>query len=180
MIADAAHELRTPVAGILAAAEGGIAGDEASDQALERVVAVAGDAGTALDDLLALARMDAGRQSVEKEQLRLDQLAETVAAAYPGVDVEVVKTIVTGDPGLLRRAIDNLLRNAVAHGHLPNEDSRVTLTVYPNRVIVSDRGPGIERAEMTRIFERFQSRTGSTSTAWTTTSKQSTRISVGS
>jgi two-component system sensor histidine kinase TctE len=57
---------------------------------------------------------------------------------------------VNGDAGLLRRAVSNLIRNARAHG-----GGDVKAVVYPSRVIVSDRGPGIDRAVADSLFERF-------------------------
>ena len=161
LIADAAHELRTPVARIRAAAEGGLAEDEPSDATLTRVVSLSGDAGQAIDDLLTLARMDAGRQEVSRESLRLDLLAEAVADRYDDVSVEAVPTVVEGDASLLGRAIDNLVRNAVQHGRREDSATPITVTVYPNLVRVADEGPGIADEELPHLFERFRSRPGS-------------------
>ena len=159
LISDAAHELRTPVARILAAAEGGLKRDEPPEAALTRVATTATNAGEALDDLLALARMDAGRQSVQREPLRLDLLVEEVAGRHE-VEVDAVKTVVNGDPGLLRRAVDNLIRNAVTHG-ANGDHNGVAVTVYPTRVVVSDEGDGVPIGQMETIFERFHSQAGS-------------------
>jgi two-component system OmpR family sensor kinase len=104
-----------------------------------------------VDDMLVLARMDAGRERVGTETLRLDLLAEEVASPHPGVSVESVETVVEGDPGLLRRAISNLVRNAVSHGSAP-----IKVVVYPSRVVVTDSGPGIPEDMLDRVFERFQ------------------------
>lgn len=161
LIADAAHELRTPVARILAAAEGGIAHDEPPEAALERVAGLAGAAGGLLDDLLTLARMDAGGEELRREKLRLDLLAERVAADRPGVRVEAVATVVEGDAGLLGRAVDNLVANAVEHGTPDGETPDVLVTVYPTRVVVADRGPGVDPAVAERAFERFHAGPGS-------------------
>jgi two-component system OmpR family sensor kinase len=152
LLSDAAHELRTPVAQIRAVAESGLAGDEPPEEALTRVVRLGSDAGQMVDDMLVLARMDAGRERVATESLRLDLLAEQVVAEFPDVKVEAVETVVGGDPGLLRRAVSNLVRNAVIHG-----GSQVKVTVYPKRVVVTDRGPGIAPGIEERLFERFHS-----------------------
>ncbi len=159
LIADAAHELRTPMAQIRAAAEGGIAGDEDPADALDRVARVATTAGTFVDDLLVLARMDAGQERPAMEPLRLDLLVEAEADSYD-VSVETVETVVDGDPRLLRRAVHNLIANAVAHGG-DGDGSDVTVTVYPNRVVVADRGPGIDPAVAEAVFERFRTGPGS-------------------
>lgn len=161
LIADAAHELRTPVARIRAVAEGGLEQDEAPDVALKRVADISIDAGVLIDDLLALARMDAGQQTMQRERLRLDLLAEQVAADLPEVRVEAVPTEVEGDARLLGRAIANLAANAVQHGRRDDPDVAVTITVYPTRVIVEDAGPGMDPAVRAAPFERF--RTGQAS-----------------
>lgn len=162
LITDAAHELRTPVARIRAAAEGGLAGDEPTDAALQRVAGLAEDAGEGIDDLLTLSRMEAGRQSVETQSLRLDLLAEQVVDKYPDVEIEAVATVVDGDAGLLRRAIDNLIRNALTHAGQDDEAALVRVTVYPTRVVVSDSGPGVDPEMRETLFDRFHSRPGST------------------
>ncbi len=151
LIAAAAHELRTPVAKIRAVAESGLAGDEPAEVALARVDRMSRDAGVMVDDLLALARMDAGREGVAREPLRLDLLAEAITAQYPGVGFDAVETVVSGDPGLLRRAIENLIRNATIHG---GDD--VVVSVHPSRVVVGDRGPGIDPSVADRMFDRFE------------------------
>jgi len=157
LIADAAHELRTPMARILAVAEGGLAGDEPTETALGRVARVAKEAGTFVDDLLVLARIDAGRETPTMERLRLDLLVEAVADAYDEVTVEAVETVVEGDPRLLRRAVDNLVSNAVVHGR-DGDRADVTVTVYPSRVVVADRGPGLDPTVAENPFGRFRKR----------------------
>jgi two-component system, OmpR family, sensor kinase len=156
LLSDAAHELRTPIARLRAVAESGVAGDEPPAVALERVARLSDDAGRMVDDMLTLARMEAGREPLETTPLRLDLLVEEVASEYEGVEISSVETVVEGDVGLLRRAVSNLVRNAVVHGEAP-----VKVTVYPKRLIVSDRGPGIPDEEIGQVFERF--RTGAES-----------------
>ncbi|MGF1666455.1 MAG: sensor histidine kinase [Acidimicrobiia bacterium] len=156
LLSDAAHELRTPVARILAVAESGLAGDEPAETALARVVRMGADAGQMVDDMLVLARMDAGREELTRQPLRLDLLAEEVASGYDDVTVAAVETVVEGDAGLLRRAISNLVRNAVEHG-----GSDVKVTVYPTRVVVTDTGPGVPPEAADLLFERFHSGPGS-------------------
>jgi two-component system, OmpR family, sensor kinase len=156
LLSDAAHELRTPVARIRAVAESGLAGDEPPVTALSRVARLGADAGQMVDDMLVLARMDAGREELTRQPLRLDLLAEEVASGFENVTVEAVETVVEGDAGLLRRAISNLVRNAVEHG-----GSEVKVTVYPTRVVVTDTGPGVAADSVELLFERFHSGPGS-------------------
>lgn len=156
LLSDAAHELRTPVAKIRAVAESGLAGDEPAVAALSRVALLGEDAGQMVDDMLFLARLDADREELHKEPLRLDLLVEEIASRTAEIEIEAVETIVNGDAGLLRRAVSNLLRNAEHHG-----GGDIKVTVYPSRVIVSDNGPGIDPSVATNLFERFH--TGPTS-----------------
>jgi len=150
LLSDAAHELRTPVAKIRAVAESGLAGDEPAEEALGRVARLGEDAGQMVDDMLFLARLDADREEIHKERLRLDQLVEELVGRYPDVEISAVETVVEGDPGLLRRAVSNLLRNATDHG-----GSEIRVTVYPSKVIVTDSGPGIDPTVAQHVFERF-------------------------
>lgn len=156
LLSDAAHELRTPVAKIRAVADSGLAGDEPARDALGRVSRLGEDAGQMVDDMLFLARLDADREELHKEPLRLDLLVEELTSRTEGIEIEAVETIVNGDAGLLRRAVSNLLRNADHHG-----GGEIKVTVYPNRVIVSDRGAGIDPTVADHLFERFH--TGPTS-----------------
>ena len=101
-------------------------------------------------------------KELQTEQLRLDLLVEQVLDAFPGVGVEAVPTVVAGDAGLLRRAIVNLVANAVRHGRGDDAEAPVGVTVYPNRVVVTDGGPGIDPEVRDHLFERFRAGVGST------------------
>ena len=157
LIADAAHELRTPVARIKAVAEGGIAGDEPAGEALQRVAKVADSASGLVDDLLVLARMDAGNEQLATEKFRLDLLVEAVADNFDAITIEAVPTIMQGDPNLIKRAVVNLIGNAVEHGRAEQADTEIRVTVFPVQVIVTDSGPGVDPELGDRLFERFQS-----------------------
>lgn len=157
LIADAAHELRTPVARIKAVAEGGVAGDEPPKAALERVVRVADSASGLVDDLMVLARMDAGKEQLVTEKFRLDLLVETIADDYDGIAIEAVPTVMDGDPNLIKRAVGNLVGNAVKHGRANDPEAAIEITVFPTQVIVKDGGPGIDPKLGDRLYERFQS-----------------------
>lgn len=166
-LADAAHELRTPIAAIRSTAEAGRPDTAVTN--LARVAELAADASTLTDDLLTLARMDADRMELQREKLRLDLLVESTIAAIPDASEAVVllegaTPVVEADPRLLERAIGNLVRNAIAHGeaspHRPAE-IRVETDGDGATVTVRDHGPGIEPEVAAGLFERFRSRTGS-------------------
>ena len=110
-----------------------------------------------MDDLLLLARADAGRLEVRREPLRLDLLVEAVVDDADAVVVNAEPVVVDGDALLLRRAIANLLANAVRHGRALDPGVSVQVVVGPGRVSVIDSGPGIEPGMGDRLFERFQS-----------------------
>ena len=156
-LADAAHEIRTPIAAIRALAEGAAAGDQPRDEALERTADIAGHAGRTVDDLLFLARADAGRLDVRREPLRLDLLVEEALEVHEGVAFVGEPTIVSGDPILLRRAVSNLVGNAVAHGRALDPTASIAVSVAAGRVVVEDAGPGIEPGIASDVFERFSS-----------------------
>jgi signal transduction histidine kinase len=160
-IADAAHELRTPVAAIRATAERGLGSEGDPATALARVAELAEAASELTDDLLTLARIDAGKVSLEQRAVRLDALVETIADDYEGLNVDVEQAVVMADHRLLARAIDNLIRNAVAHGAF-GDPSRVVVIVREGEVRVVDAGPGIPEHLLDSIFDRFRTGAGST------------------
>lgn len=158
-VADAAHELRTPLAALQAQLE--VAQTDPDDKVRAQLPvladAVSRMSGT-VEALLALARVDEGQ--LVMRDVDLDDVARQVAARValrPAVTVDtsqVHPVRVKGDLGALSRLIDNLLRNAVRHA-----SSSVAVGVArvdgEAVVTVSDDGPGVVPADRERIFERF-------------------------
>ncbi|MET8630014.1 HAMP domain-containing sensor histidine kinase [Kitasatospora sp. NPDC004669] len=167
-LADAAHDLRTPTASLRLLAETARHGDGPTrDAALERTVRLADRMGDLVDGLLTRARLTAGVTVLAREPLRLDQLVEAVVDDTPAnghsITVRTEPAVVDADPDLLRRAVANLLGNALTHGHTSGEPAEVHLTVTPEGTLtVDDAGPGIPPDLADSLFERFRSGSGST------------------
>jgi heavy metal sensor kinase len=168
-MADASHELRTPVSVIQSTADVMLAVDQRPDseyrEALSSVASEARRLGRLVDDMLVLARADAGGYSLRREHVYLNEIAvdcrRTVEVLARKRDVSV-GTFASGDvpfcgdESLLRRMMLNLLQNAVAH---TREGSAVIVDVSPNGreacIRVTDEGDGIPESDRDRIFDRF-------------------------
>ncbi|WP_394835586.1 ATP-binding protein [Pendulispora rubella] len=123
----AAHELRTPVTGLVAAVEA---------SSVEGPIAkLTHEASRVLEQVLAYARLDADLTEVHAEPLRLDLLVESLAREDAAIEAEAC--IVQGDARLLEVAIRNLLSNAERHG-----GGVLAIHVADGRVEVRDAGPG--------------------------------------
>ncbi|MFG2503430.1 sensor histidine kinase [Streptomyces sp. NPDC048441] len=164
-LADAAHDLRTPAASLRTLAETALRGETDSTDVLRRTLRLADGMGGLVDGLLTRARLMSGVETLAREPLRLDQLVEGVVDDTPAaghrVTVETEDTVVVADPDLVRRAVANLLGNALAHGHAPGEpaDVRVTVTL-DGTVTIDDAGPGLPPEVAGALFERFRSGAG--------------------
>lgn len=167
--ADASHELRTPVAVISGEAEFALSKGDRSREELQDALRVIGDQSQRLraivDDLFFLARADSGVAMVRPVPLYLrDLLEESVRsvrslAAARGVTVQLSgddDASIMGDEGLLRRAISNLLVNAIKYSR-PGGDVTVQLADggMAWHVDVRDAGTGIAPEARERLFERF-------------------------
>ncbi|MFI9331253.1 sensor histidine kinase [Kitasatospora sp. NPDC052868] len=166
-LADAAHDLRTPTASLRGLAETALRDDEHRTAALERTVRLASRMGDLIDGLLTRARLMAGVATLASQPLRLDQLVEVVVddieAGEHRVSVHTEPVVVLADPELLRRAVANLLGNALLHGHAPGLPAEVDVTVAADATVtIDDAGPGIPPALAGSLFQRFQSGAGST------------------
>jgi signal transduction histidine kinase len=157
-VADAAHELRTPLARIRTQLEVDRAHPGTADPAATSasVLAETERLQRLVDDLLLLARSDAGAPDLrDAGPVDLDEVVLDQARGRPLVDrTGVVPVQVAGERVQLERAVANLLDNAVRHARtrvtvtLTEEDGAAVLTV-------ADDGPGIPAAGRETIFERF-------------------------
>ncbi|GHH56942.1 sensor histidine kinase [Lentzea cavernae] len=159
-VADAAHELRTPITGVQAVAEALVQAPVDSpdrDQMSFLLVREARRAGRLVDDLLALAQLDAGYE-MQRESVDLLALAEAEVSrtrfVAPDFDItaEGVPVAVVGDGQRLAQVLANLVDNArQATGPSGAVRIRVDLTGFT----VSDNGPGVPETERERIFDRL-------------------------
>ncbi|MGW5471638.1 ATP-binding protein [Streptomyces chartreusis] len=150
-VADASHELRSPIASLRTQLEVGVAHPELLDLdgAVEDTVRLQGLAA----DLLLLARLDAGERPGDA-RFDLGALAREQAEGRAEVTVEAGSAQVAGSRGQVGRVLTNLLDNARRHAR-----SAVTLTVRREGewvvAAVADDGAGVAEADRERIFERF-------------------------
>ncbi|MFC6022200.1 sensor histidine kinase [Plantactinospora solaniradicis] len=165
LLADTAHDLRTPVAALRALAETALANPTQRTELLPRTVHLAGRMGSIIDGLLVRARLAAGVERLAVQPVWLDQLVSTVVEETPTdgaqVTVTTAPTKVDVDPELVQRAIGNLLDNALRHGRRPGDAAVVHITVAGGRVMVADHGPGIDASMAQENFDRFSSGGGS-------------------
>lgn len=165
--ADASHELRTPVASIRGHAELALLHPGPVPhkvvRALERIEAEAARMGEMVDDLLLLARLDAGRPlerlPVDLTRLVLDAVTDAQAAG-PGhrwmLELSEEPVMVTGDGHRLHQVLANLLANARLHTPV---GSTVTISLETDDgtavLKVHDDGPGVAADVRPKVFQRF-------------------------
>jgi two-component system OmpR family sensor kinase len=166
-VADASHELRTPLAAIRGYAEltrrsRQIAPPDIA-HAMSRVESEAGRMTALVEDLLLLARLDAGRPldrgEVDLSRLAVDALSDAHAAGPDqrwDLDLPDRPVIVQGDGPRLHQVLANLLANARTHTP-PGTAVRLSLSQHGQyaQLSVADNGPGIPAALMPDIFQRF-------------------------
>ncbi|MCY1159370.1 MAG: histidine kinase [Citricoccus sp.] len=169
-VADASHELRTPLAAVRGYAEMIRLTEPLTDRgqdALGRVLQQSDRMGSLVEDLLLLARLDAGRElrrgEVDLGELVMDAVMDATAAGPDhrwNVDVPGEPVTVLGDRQQLAQLVANLLGNARKH----TPDGTTVLVrlqqeapdgIGTVRLTVQDDGPGIDPHLMTGLFDRF-------------------------
>ncbi|MFD3677896.1 sensor histidine kinase [Streptomyces sp. NPDC058613] len=157
--ANAAHELRTPLAVQRAAAEIGLAGDPPPEKVARiraRLIGVADSSEHLVESLLLLAVSEEGLESTGPVDLA--DLAAAELAACPQEGLTVVRALapltVRGDGALLGHLVRNLLGNAVRHNR---PDGRIVLEVSGDgELTVSNTGPVVDPADVPRLLEPFR------------------------
>jgi len=170
--ADAAHELRTPIAALRTQAQValGATSDDERAKALRQVMVGCDRAARLIEQMLTLARLDPARQNQRFERCSLPAIVRTALAEVTptamrkSVHVELIAddaSIVSGDPALLAILARNLVDNAVRYGSpgtkvqaiVDRRDEKVELRVV-------DNGPGVPSAEIGHLGKRFYRQEG--------------------
>jgi signal transduction histidine kinase len=162
-VADAAHELRSPLASMQAQLDVSqhLGEDVRDPEIAEDLRAEVSRMATLVEDLLALARLDADpAQAPEPERVEVAALVDEVVATRRRrrvpveVDPDALRLVVLVRPDEVCRALGNLVDNAVRHA---GSAVQVTARAEATEVVVevSDDGHGIAEADRERVFERF-------------------------
>jgi two-component system sensor histidine kinase MprB len=161
LVADASHELRTPVTSLrtnieILQQQGQEMEPGEQRRLLSDVVEQIEELTLLMNDLIDLAHND--EPLLDSEELRLDLLVEEVverarrhSPATP-LEVELAPTILTGVPARLARAVSNLIDNAVKYSP-PGEPVEIALRA--GELSVRDHGPGISAEDLPHVFDRF-------------------------
>jgi two-component system phosphate regulon sensor histidine kinase PhoR len=168
-VANVSHELRTPLTAIRGYVEtlmDGPADPEANRRFLEIIARHSHRMERLVKDLLRLARIDAGQETLDLSECSIEAVVGGVLTELTPVitsrrqtvhtDAQPGTATVTGDPAKLHDILRNLIENAVSYA--PEGTTVVVGSRLDNDrlvITVADEGPGIPEAELTRIFERF-------------------------
>ncbi|MCW8102783.1 sensor histidine kinase [Streptomyces tauricus] len=168
LLADAAHELRTPVAVMRGSVDLADADPGQLHVHLPRLRRATDRMTDVVDNILTRGRLQAGH-AFRPVPLRLDQLVEQVCEELPPSRHTVTSfldpSVVRADPELVRTAVRNLLANALRHGRTPGDPqdrAEVDITVSGTTVTVADRGVGVDPDSLPGLLVRYRSPGGGT------------------
>jgi len=166
-VADASHELRTPITAIRGFAElhrqGAVSGEEKTKELIGRIEDESKRMSSLVEDLLLLARLDQSRE-MKSEPVNISQLVleavESARAAGPSHEVSFDKPVediyALGDTLRIHQVVANLLANARTHTPAGTKiDVSVNQSESGVHVRIADNGPGLSQADQAKIFERF-------------------------
>ena len=163
LLQDISHELRSPLARLGVAVELARGGANL-ESSLNRIEREGTRLNTLVGELIQVTRGEGDPQGLATEQVRLDELIGTIVddARIEAEKRQVIlnsslsQVTMTGNPELLRRAIENLVRNAIRYS--PEEttvDVSLSQVGSVYRVSVRDRGPGVPAESLPSIFDPF-------------------------
>ena len=160
LVADASHELRTPVTSLRTNIEvlltGAVLDDEDRERLLTDVVEQSEELSALVNDLIELARGD--QPGTDVEDVRLDRVVaacvERARRNAPGITFQatLVPAELDGVAERLERAVNNLLDNAARHSP---PGAVVEVNAGPDGVVVRDHGTGVDEPDLPYVFDRF-------------------------
>ena len=166
-VADASHELRTPITAIRGFSElhrqGAVTGEKETTKLIGRIENESKRMGSLVEDLLLLARLDQSRE-MDSKPVDINKVVEdaviSARAAGPNHPVEFISSndeiFTLGDEVRIHQVVANLLANARAH---TPAGTPITVSLSTTdagvEVTVADKGPGLSLEDQNRIFERF-------------------------
>jgi two-component system OmpR family sensor kinase/two-component system sensor histidine kinase BaeS len=169
LMADIAHELRTPLSVIRGDLEALLDGVyEPTPEALASLQEESLLLARLVDDLQALAQAEAGQLRLERQPIDLSELLSRVVSSFEvlaashdqslTLDIPDQALSVQGDPQRVRQIVANLLSNALRHA--PGPGARVVLSAHRTsermvEIAVVDNGPGIAADDLAHVFDRF-------------------------
>ncbi len=170
-VANASHELRTPVAAVRSATEtlrsGALEDPVAAIRFVDIIERNAMRLQSLVEDMLELSKLESNEFKVKRERVELGSVVPIVLALFreraekKGVrltaDLSAEASTVEGDPRALEHVLSNLVDNAVKYCP-PGTSVRVSAAKLDEervRLVVSDTGPGIPAEHLPRVFERF-------------------------
>jgi signal transduction histidine kinase len=164
LLLDISHELRSPLARLGVAIELARSGEDLNTS-LNRIQKESDRLNALVTQLLQVTRAEGDPSSLRREPVRLDELVQqvlddsSIEASAHGCELKYDGTgpaTVEGDPELLRRAVENVVRNAIRYA--PRESAvEVSLAPQNGKAVldVRDRGPGVPEEALPRIFDAF-------------------------
>ena len=160
LVADASHELRTPVTSLRTNIEvllqGAVLDDEDRERLLADVVEQSEELSALVNDLIELARGD--QPGPEADDVRLDRVVagcvDRARRNSPGIEfvAELIPAQLDGVAERLERAVNNLLDNAARHSPA---GALVQVSAGPGGVVIRDHGSGVEEDDLPYVFDRF-------------------------
>ncbi|CAN2228593.1 BaeS Signal transduction histidine kinase [Candidatus Nanopelagicaceae bacterium] len=166
-VADASHELRTPITAIRGFSElhrqGAVTGEKETAELIGRIENESKRMGSLVEDLLLLARLDQARE-MDSKPVDINKVVEdaVISARAAGPEHPVTlnsssdEIFTLGDEARIHQVVANLLANARAH---TPAGTPITVSVASTHagveVVVADEGPGLNAEDQKRIFERF-------------------------
>ena len=160
LLLDMSHELRSPLARLGVAVELARSGEDRG-ATLDRIQKEADRLNSLVGELLQVTRAEGDPTSLHFEPVRLDELVADIVetnrieatARDTALKLETQGSAeIQGNPELLRRAIENVIRNAIRHAPA---GTAVEVTVKGRSIVVRDYGPGVPAQDLARIFDPF-------------------------